>query len=84
MLHKCLPITLRDIFTNLRGIVSAPVASLGSVCLRSVLISATSALGKSKVIEQTKLFLIFSILGCLLYFLMILRIISQLLFVSIT
>ena len=58
MLHKCLPITLTHIFTNFGRIVSGPVAFLGSVCLRRAVISATSALGKSKVIEETKLFLI--------------------------
>ena len=82
MLHKCFSIKLADIFTNFGGIVSGPVAFLGSVCLRRALISATSALGKSKVIEETKLFLIFSILGCLSYFLMIPSIISWALFVS--
>ena len=63
MLHKFLSVTLADIFTNFGGIVSGPVAFLGFVCLRRALISATSALAKSKMIEETKLFLIFSILG---------------------
>ena len=65
MLHKCLSITFEDIFTYCWGIVSGPVAFLGSVCLRKTLISATLALGKSKRIEESKLFLIFSILGCI-------------------
>ena len=71
MLHKCLSITFADIFTNFGGIVSGLFVFLGSVCLRRALISVTSALGKSKVIEESKLFLIFSMRGCLLYFLMI-------------
>ena len=54
MLHKCLLITLADIFSNLRGIVSGSVAFSGSVYLRRALISATSALAKSKVIEENK------------------------------
>ena len=77
-------ITLAEIFTNLREIVSGPVAFLGSVCLQRALISATLALGKSKVIEEIKLFLVFNILGYLPYFLMIPSIISWVLFVSIT
>ena len=56
MLHKCLSITLADIFTNFEGIVSGPVAFLGSVCLRRALIYATSALGKSEVLEQKIIF----------------------------
>ena len=40
MLHKCLPITLTDIFTNFGEIVSVPVAFSGSVCLGRALISA--------------------------------------------
>ena len=63
MLHKGLSIILVDIFTNFRGIVSGPVIFSGSVCFGKVLISATQ--GKSKVTEETKLFLIFSIIGCL-------------------
>ena len=82
MLHKCLSITLADIITSFRGIVSGPVAFLVSVCLRKGSISATSALRKLKVIEETKLLLIFSTLGCLSYFLMIPSIISRALFVS--
>ena len=54
--NACQLYALADIFTNFGGIVSGPVAFLGSVCFRRVLISATSALGKSKVIEETKLF----------------------------
>ena len=56
--------------------MSGPVAFLGSVCLQRALISAILALGKSKVIEEIKLFLVFNILGYLLYFLMIPSIIS--------
>ena len=55
MLHKCFSVKLTDIFTNFGGIVSGPVAFLGSVCLRRALISATLALGKSKGIEETKI-----------------------------
>ena len=46
-----------------RGILSGPVGFSRSVCLRRALISATSALGNSKVIEETKLFLILVYLG---------------------
>ena len=56
--------------------MSGPFAFLGSVCLQRALISATLALGKSKVIEEIKLFLVFNILGYLPYFLMIPSIIS--------
>ena len=84
MLHKCLSITFADIFTSFGAIVSGPVAFLGTVCSRRALISATSALEKSKVIEESKLYLIFSLLGCFSYFLMIPSVISCVLFVSIT
>ena len=84
MLHTCLSITSADIYTNFDGIVPGTVAFLGSVCLRKALISTTSALGKSKVTQETKLFLIYSILRCLACFLMIPSIISRVLFVSIT
>ena len=56
MLHKCLSVAFADIFTNFGEIVSGPVALLGFVCLKRALISATVALGKPKVIEETKLF----------------------------
>ena len=84
MLHKCLSITLADIFTNFEEIV---FFCFFRVCLfkKGVnLISATLALEKLKVIDETKLFLIFNIPGYLLYFLMIPSIISQVLFVLIT
>lgn len=77
MLHKCLSVAFADIFTNFGEIVSGPVALLGSVFLNRALISATAALGKSKVIEETKLFFLsFSILECLPYFVMIPSVIS--------
>ena len=40
--------------------MSGLVAFLGSVCLRRTSISSTSVLGKSKEIEESKLFLIFN------------------------
>ena len=67
MLYKCLSVTFPEIFTNFGGTVSGPVVSLGSVCLRRVLKSATWTLEKWKGIEKSKLLLIFGILGRLVF-----------------
>ena len=55
MLHKCFSIIFGDIFTYFGGIVSGPGTFLEIFCLRRALISTTSALGKSKGIEESKL-----------------------------
>ena len=76
MLHKCLSVTFVEFLLICGGTVSGPVAFLWPACLKRELTSASSALGKSKRIEKSKLFLIFSILGSLSYFVMIPSIIS--------
>ena len=72
ILHNCESTILADSLTNLGGVVSGHVAFLMFMFLGHLLMLETSALSISKASVSFRLFLIYRILWCFSYFLMIL------------
>ena len=67
ILDRWQSITLADIWTNLAGIPSGPVALFGSKDLIILLISLVVGFGRSNLVSALKTLFIFWMLGWLLY-----------------